>query len=83
MSTEGEKEVVWVAFIEHRHGSDFWVNRSEEGSIDALYEYVNQWWDGEGLEGDITAFDKRAAIEAYFEHVGHEFYSRSAVTVQP
>lgn len=63
---------VFVTSIEHRHGTNVYANATEAGALDALYAYVDQEWESEGLlekEGPIDNFSTEKAIELYFEEM--------------
>lgn len=75
-------DTVWVLIIEHRHGSNIYVNKTKDGAAGELFSYVSEWWDevrgrgrwGVNDPGDIPA-DRDEAIETYFEVVSDEFYT--------
>ena len=72
---------VWVITVEHRHGSDTWVRKSENGAISSLAAYVSEWWSETG-QSDMPT-DAAEAIEKYFALVSDEFYSLEQFEVQP
>lgn len=55
---------VWVVTIEHKHGTDTAVHRTEEGAQRALQGYVDRWAEEEGVSNDI---------DEYFEATGEGF----------
>ena len=58
---------VWLAHIEHRHGDDMTVHRSEQSAWNEVYEWVAAYWYSEdAVEGDLPT-DHQEAISAYFE----------------
>lgn len=76
---------VYVTSIEHKHGTNFYVNRSKQGAVNALYDYVEEWWD-EAVPagcGPISDYDKATAIEMYFENNGYESWTMDESTIMP
>lgn len=72
------QQIVHVLLIEHKHGSITNVYATGQAAYDALHEYVAEnWYDD---DGPIPA-DQDAAIEAYFEDNGDEFYTLNDVSV--
>lgn len=57
---------VWLAQIEHKHGDELSVHRSEQSAWNEVYEYVATCWYGESIDGDLPT-DHQEAISAYFE----------------
>jgi hypothetical protein len=91
---EGEKQTVYITTVHHKHGEDTWVNATEAGAKEALYEYVKEWWDE--LWEDICyedappiPEDRDAAIAAYFKKwkdesdLEPEWYESGAQEVGP
>lgn len=84
---------VFVTIIEHRHGSNFYVNRTEEGALLALYAYVVGEWENEDIAaqrdrtndgqpfGPIEQYDHSTAIEIYFEQVATEYWIMDQASV--
>lgn len=76
------REHVIVVQIDHRHGSDTEVFRSEVGALNSLHGYVVREWDAEvngrwAEDGDTKRAipaDRDEAISAYFGSVEDEFY---------
>lgn len=81
------KDSLWVATVEHKHGSESWVCLTREGAYAALADFVRDWWDEEvskGFEeGRECPEDDATAVEAYFDHVTDEFYSVSSSVLLP
>lgn len=84
---------IHVTCIEHRHGTNFYANRTPEGAFQALYTYVCDEWVNEQIAeqrnpqtntpfGPIGHYDPPAAIEIYFEQVGTEHWSRDEVVLE-
>ena len=63
-----QKQIVWVLFIEHRHGTDTSVHTTREAAGDALYEYVSEWWNEE-MWPELVPEDKDQAIMEYFDRM--------------
>jgi hypothetical protein len=62
------KETVHVLAIEHRHGTDISVHRTETGARLALYDYVAENWALEIPKRKIPAKPGKA-IARYFEEM--------------
>ena len=75
---------IWIAVIEHRHGQNVYAARTKRKLLDQLYDYVKQWWDSEIPDEELPPkLSKKAAVDRYFEHVGHEWLETlTAVTVE-
>lgn len=58
---------VWLVHIEHRHGDELSVHRSEQSAWNEVYEWVAVcWYSEDAVEGDLpTNHDE--AISTYFE----------------
>lgn len=83
---------VWITVISHPQGDNVSANRTEAGALDALYAYVQQNWEDEGLPdsdsddgqiGAIDRYDKAAAIEMYFDIVDSEYWEMNQLEVDP
>lgn len=70
---------LWVLVIEHRHGTDTSVHRSEEAARQALYGFVDQWW-GQELPARPVPGDAAEAIHEYFD-LTDESYTLAPTTV--
>jgi hypothetical protein len=58
---------VWLAHIEHKHGDELSVHRSEESAWNEVYEWVaTGWYAMYEPPGDLPT-DHNEAISAYFE----------------
>src|ERR1017187_1356209 len=64
---------VQVLMVEHRHGTNTSVHRTEEAARDELHGYVVMWWEQE-MEDQVMPEDRDEAIKAYFEAQEGEFY---------
>lgn len=84
---------VFVTAIEHRHGTNFYINRTEEGASKALYQYVIGEWEDEDIHlttnpdtdapfGGWGQYDESTAIAIYFEHVDTEYWVLGQATVE-
>jgi len=68
-----ESMSIWVAVVEHRHGQNVYVARTEYGVLDQLYDYVQEWWDSEIPDEEMpTDLPKKEVIDQYFSKVGPE-----------
>lgn len=77
---------VWVLTIDHRHGSDTTVHRSEAGARKWLAGYVREWWDDAVVRGGAPAEppeDDDEAVELYFDTVTDELFTLELVVVRP
>ena len=74
---------IWIAVVEHRHGQNVYAARTKGKLLDELYDYVKQWWDSEIPDEELPKrLSKRAAVDFYFERVGHEWLETlTSVTV--
>lgn len=58
---------VWLVHIEHRHGDELSVHRSEQSAWSEVYEWVaTSWYSEYAVEGDLPT-DHQEAISTYFE----------------
>ena len=59
---------VWVLVIEHKHGTDIYVNATEERARKALYEYCAASWDEwmDKHHGFLKDLKRDDVIDAYF-----------------
>lgn len=62
------KETVFVLAIEHRHGTDISVHRTEKGARRALHAYVTDNWALE-LPGRKIPAKPGRAIDRYFQEM--------------
>ena len=71
---------VYVLVITTKYGQDIsaWTNR--EKAIDALYEYVTEWWD---FDDDLESMpNKESAIDMYFDSFDSEFYDMAELEIK-
>jgi len=59
---------VYVVAIEHKHGMNTSVFETREDAQASLYEYVKEWWDSDGPQGEEIPTNASQAIERYFHH---------------
>lgn len=57
---------VIVLLIDHRHGTDVSLHRTQKGAHKALVEYVRDEWKNEQLEESMPK-DEEEMIEQYFQ----------------
>lgn len=76
-----QPETVWLLTIDHRHGTDTFVHKTEDGAKATLVCYVEDWWSEQC--GDLEIPDDDVAITAYFDAAGDEYYSLEERTVMP
>jgi hypothetical protein len=64
---------LFLAIVEHRHGTDVFHAWGGDELMDDLYQYVKEWWH-EFFEGEELPENKEEALQKYFE-VGDESYT--------
>jgi hypothetical protein len=76
----GHPANVYVLVIEHRHGDDLYVCRTERSACRRLDEYVREWWDHEMPDRQMPK-RRSERIDEYFKEMGElrlkEFYTIS------
>ena len=76
---------VWVLTINHRHGTNIYVNKTEKGALAELSGYVYDNWDELTQRSDTPAIgispDSDEAISYYFEVQTDEYYEIEQVAV--
>lgn len=78
---------IFVASVEHSHGTDMWTNMSEAGAFASIVEYVRENWSQELGERSMDGLTDEALVETYFDHMGdqgtrREFYSVEGYPLQ-
>jgi hypothetical protein len=75
---------LWVLTIEHRHGQNTTLYRTEDAAKQAVAEYVDEWWNQEATRwgSEAKPDDNTEKVDRYFERVEDEFYSINSATVQ-
>ena len=68
MITEGD--TIYIAVIEHKHGTNLYASEDQETVLSAVEEYCKEWWEHEGVPGKPDA----DIVSRYFTHVEHENY---------
>lgn len=67
---------VWVLTMATREGVDATLFATEQDAYDALFDWVEDWWERElGHTGIEKPDDPRERIAAYFCHVDAEDYN--------
>lgn len=69
---------LYLLEIHHRHGTDLFVHRTNEGAANQLIEYVRDNWD-KRTEGEYW---KETAIDKYFESREDEHFDINIMTVR-
>lgn len=79
-------QTVWIANVEHKHGSDTGVFNTQRGAQLSLVQWADKYWDEE-IDTDLdkpTNDDER--MEAYFawmqDHDRGEYYGIECLSVQ-
>ena len=80
MDTIQSDSHVHVAVINHRHGSNVYVHKSEEGLCKAIYAYVREYWEENNT--DELPTDQQVAISAYFEDAADETLTMDSVKLE-
>ena len=75
-------ENMWVLMVEHRHGTDVSIHRTEQGAKDALTVYVDYWW-GREFPGAAAPADDNERVTEYFERIHDEFHTINEAPVLP
>jgi hypothetical protein len=82
---------VYTLTIDHKHGTDTRVFRSEQSALDALAEWARQWWPvevdrwklSELTQEQFNVLSAGEQIAAYFDKVSdREFYSLDQATLE-
>lgn len=71
---------IWVLVIEHRHGANTYVHKTEAGAQQSLRAYVDDNWAQE-LGTRPVPDDEEDMIAEYFERVDDEHYSLDTNTL--
>lgn len=79
---EIKQETVWVLVIEHRHGFNHYVNRTEDGMIETLANYCEEWWDETDIE-EAMPIDFAERIDMYFSNIYEEWYTTDTAFIGP
>jgi hypothetical protein len=66
--------IVYLVSIEHDHGINHSLHRTEDEARAEVYEFVECWWENELSLPSAMPGDRDEAIEAYFEGVERESY---------
>ena len=69
----------WTLEISHRYGNDVSLYISHEDAYQALVRYVDDFWSSQFDDTDPRPSDDQAAVDAYFEEGGLEWYSITRV----
>jgi hypothetical protein len=79
---------VWTLTIDHRHGTDTRVFRTEAAARTALAAFAREWWprergeDARYSDANFAALDDAEAIDEYFREVGDEWFVIDPATVE-
>jgi hypothetical protein len=58
---------IWIAAIDHKHGTNLYASETEAGLYQQLAEYCRDYWDQDGPNEPIPS-DDREIIKTYFDH---------------
>ena len=73
---------VEAAYVNHSHGGDIFVAKTEEELYVKLADFVKEWWDELHVDESFEDFDSnKEAVEFYFESHGAEWVDLSTVTI--
>lgn len=67
-------KIVYVLTIDHKHGQNVYVNRTEEGARKELETYVTENWESE-MPADRYIQVSDNAVGEYFHETEGEFYN--------
>lgn len=72
-----EPQFAYVLTIDHRHGTNTTVHRSNEGATAELATFCRQWAESDAKITNADGMEDSDLIEAYFAAMGEqdEFYS--------
>jgi len=78
MITEGD--TIYIAVIEHKHGTNLYASEDQEKVLAAVEEYCKEWWEHEEVPGEPDA----DIVSRYFAHVadrsaGENYYIEETV----
>ena len=59
---------IFVLHISHKHGDSFWTFSDGQTPLDRLARGAREWWEKEGVPGEIPENDGEA-VSQYFDHV--------------
>jgi len=62
---------IYIATIEHKHGANQYAAKSESALLNAIDEYVREWWDQE-LPGKPMPKDMHNRRDDYFMAAGED-----------
>ena len=79
-----EKQKVWVARWDHRHGEEVRVFKTEAGACAWREDIADEWWEHEMPKGRAKPDDRSQAAEEYFDHMMmvDEFFNWDEVEVE-
>lgn len=58
---------VYVGVIDHKHGTDIYAAKTQDGLYSQLAAFCREWWKNDGPEGEAPPSD-RELVSAYFEY---------------
>jgi len=62
--------MIWVASVDHKHGTDFYAATTQPGVWAELAAYCAQWWIKDGPDrpvAELAHMSDQESVEAYFE----------------
>ena len=67
------KQRIWVAAVDHRHGTDLYAAQTEDGLYAQLAAYCTRDWRDAFPDEDIPPhdLDDQGIVAAYFEAMGN------------
>lgn len=81
---QNSSDYVWVTAIRNDYyGTELFVNHTEKGAIDVLYDWVKAHWPLLGKNFDsITNYSKIDAIATYFDYLHIDSYTQHQVSIK-
>ena len=72
---------IWVLHISHKHGDSFRTFSDGQKPLDRLASWAREWWEKEGVPGEIPENDGEA-VSQYFDNVSErESYTIEETTL--
>jgi len=82
-NVENRLRPVWVATIDHSHGTNYYVGETEADVVQEVFEdYVKDYWEHEGIPGEIPE-DPREALDVYFSEMADKCGGEEHLDIGP
>lgn len=73
-------ELAWVLHINHKHGDNITIHRTEAGAQKRLAGYVDEWWEHE-TTSEPKPDKPDEAVAQYFQIVEPEYYELTCQSI--